>query len=239
MRLSRVSIAPVRLARALALTWLALSCVPMQAQDTGQICLQAYADRNRDGQRDVTETAITRGIAASLLNERGVTIDSRLLDDSPIAADGLLCFNQLLAGEYRIIISSSEFIATTATSAEATVRPGTAPARIDFGARSLAIVETPIAITGFAALDSDAIQTLVIAAGSAIIVIVIMALLGVLISLLVIRRRKRSKAQQTQAPVITGLPPMPLAEDESLDPRLTKDPNEGSPLLFTDEDQQW
>ncbi len=235
----RLSIAPGLMVRALALTGLALLLLPLHAQDTGQICMQAFADQNTDGQRDATETSITRGIAASLLNERGVTIDSRLLEDSPYAADGLLCFDQLLAGEYSIIISSSEFIATTATSAEATVRPGSAPARIDFGARSLAVVESPGALTGFAAFDSDAIQTLFIAAAATIVAIIVMALLGVLIFLLVIRRRKRSRALRTQVPVITGLPPPPAAEDDAPAPRLTKDPNEGSPLLFTDEDQQW
>ena len=139
----------MRLIRAL-LIWLSLLLLgaPVSlAQDTGQICLQAYADDNENGIRDEIEAPIARGVAASLLNERGITIASLLLQD---AADGLLCFDGLFAGDYQVVISSSEYQATTATSASASVHPGEAPARIDFGAKRLVgeYLPDPVAIVG-------------------------------------------------------------------------------------------
>ncbi len=238
MRRALTQFSPRRLARWLALICAALCCLTSLAQDTGQICVRAYVDQNEDGQRAGSEIPIVRGIAASLLDDRDLTIASQFLEDSPYAADGLLCFDQLLAGEYSVIISSSEYIATTATSAEASVRPGTAPARIDFGAKPLAVLAGPSAIADLVALDADGIQTLLLAAGAAALAIIVMSLLGCLLVALILRRRKRAKMPQPRDPAMRGLPTEPPAEDEA-PPRPTKALGEGSPPLFTDEDQEW
>lgn len=221
------------------LIWLSLllSALVSLAQDTGQICLQAYADDNENGIRDEIEAPIARGVAASLLNERGITIASLLLD---AAADGLLCFDDLLAGDYQVVISSSEYQATTRASASASVRPGAAPARIDFGAKRLVgeYIPDPVAIVG--ALDPAAQQTLLVAALAAASSIVVMALLGVLAYFLVIRRVRRRRAPRpSAAPLvpIAGLPPQQDETDDYLRPRQRLDPNRGSPLLFADDEQ--
>lgn len=220
------------------LVWLSLLLGAMAAlaQDTGQICLQAYADEDGDGSRDEIEGPITRGVAASLLNERGITIASQLLQD----ADGLLCFDGLLAGEYQVVISSSEYQATTATSARGSVQPGAAPARIDFGAKGLVgeYVPDPVAIVG--ALDRAAQQTLLVAGLAAAGAIVLMSMLGALVYFLVLRRRlRRRRSQNTSvAPLVplAGAPPRPDETDDYLQPRQRLDPNRGSPLLFADDD---
>ena len=224
---ARAAIAPRRRASWLLITLLALACLIAQAQDRGQICLQAFADANEDGLRTDGEKPIARGVAASLLDERGITISAQLLEDSPYAAAGLLCFGQLPAGFYRVIISSSEYSATTATGAEAEVRPGYAPARIDYGAQPLTAA-APATLTGFAALNPAAQQTLLAALALALSAIIGLSLLG---SLLVARlmRRRRAKTRQ----------PAPPPADEALSPRQANAPNEGSPPVFTDEDQQW
>lgn len=230
----------MRLIRAL-LIWLSLlllSAPVSLAQDTGQICLLAYADDNENGIRDEIEAPISRGVAASLLNERGITIASLLLQD---AADGLLCFDGLFAGDYQVVISSSEYQATTATSASASVHPGEAPARIDFGAKRLVgeYLPDPVAIVG--ALDPAATQTLIVAALAAAGAIVLMSLLGVLIYFLFIRRRlrRRRRPRPGAAPLVplAGLPPHSDETDAYLRPRQRLDPNQGSPLLFADDDQ--
>ena len=221
------------------LIWLSLLLLgaPVSlAQDTGQICLLAYADDNENGIRDEIEAPISRGVAASLLNERGITIASLLLQD---AADGLLCFDRLFAGDYQVLISSSEYQATTATSASASVHPGEAPARIDFGAKRLVgeYLPDPVAIVG--ALDPAATQTLIVAALAAVGAIVLMSLLGALIYFLFIRRRLRRRPRPGAAPLVplAGLPPHSDETDAYLRPRQRLDPNQGSPLLFADDDQ--
>ena len=226
---ARAAIAPRRRARWLLITLLALACLIAQAQDGGQICLQAFADANEDGLRTDGEAPIARGVAASLLDERGITISAQLLEDSPYAAAGLLCFDQLPAGFYRVIISSSEYSATTATGAEAEVRPGFAPARIDYGAQPLTAAAAPAMLTGFAALDPAAQQTLLAAAGLGLSAIIGLSLLGSLLLARLMRRRRRAKTRQSAPPLA----------DEALSPRQTNAPNQGSPPVFTDEDQQW
>ncbi len=216
---------------------LLLSALAALAQDTGQICLQAYADDNQNGIRDEIEGPISRGIAASLLNDRGVTIASLLLED---AADGLLCFDGLFAGEYQVVISSSEYQATTVATVGASVQPGEAPARIDFGAKRLVgeYAPDPVAIVG--ALDPGAQQTLLVAGLAAAGAIVFLSMLGALVYFLVIRRRLRRR----RMPPPSAEPPVPLAglsrqpdeTDYYLRPRQRLDPNRGSPLLFADDD---
>ena len=214
-------------------------CASSLAQDTGQICLRAYIDLNEDGLRADIEGPIARGIAASLLNERGVTISSQLLEDSAYAGDGLLCFDQLLAGDYRVIVSSSEYVATGTKEAEASVRPGTAPALFDFGAKALAVAASPSIITGLAALDGDTLRAVAVAAGAAGAAIIFMSLLGCAIVVVLLRRRRRRRALQLEDRAERDVAFRPPAETETLAPRLTKDPSEGSPPLFTDEDQEW
>lgn len=228
-----------RFRRSLALAFLALFCLIAQAQDTGQICLLAFVDQDEDGQRVGTEAPIARGIAASLLDERGVTIRSQLLEDSPYASDGLLCFEGLLAGEYGIIISSSEYNATTATVAAASVQPGAAPARIDFGAKPLALAAAPNALASLSALDADAVQTLLVAGGASAVLIIVISLLGSLMVALLLRRRRRSKAPALPSIEMSGTSPAARAQDEPLPPRLTEEPGQGSPPVFTDHDEQW
>ncbi len=233
----------MRLIRAL-LIWLSLlllSAPVSLAQDTGQICLLAYADDNENGIRDEIEAPISRGVAASLLNERGITIASLLLQDAPYAADGLLCFDGLFAGDYQVVISSSEYQATTSESASAFVQPGAAPARIDFGAKRLVAeyLPDPVAIVG--ALGPAATQTLIVAVLAAAGAIVVMSLLGVLIYFLVIRRRlrRRQRPRPSAAPPLpmVGLQPHADEADAYLRPRQRLDANQGSPPLFADDDQ--
>lgn len=227
-----------RRSRAL-LIWLCLlllSAGGALAQDTGQICLGAFADDNGNGRRDELETPITRGVAASLLNDRGITIASLLLADSPYADDGLLCFDGLLAGNYQVVASSSQYQATTATSARASVRPGTAPARIDFGARRLVgeYIPDPAAMIG--ALDQAAQQALLVAGLAAAGAIVALSLLGVVVYVKFFRRRRRRRAQRSSTLPPAGLPPE--ESDDYLRPRQRLHPNRGSPLLFADDEQE-
>ena len=218
------------------LSMLLLGVAAALAQDTGQICLGAYADDNSNGRRDETEAPITRGVAASLLNERGVTIASLLLVDSAYADEGLLCFDGLLAGDYQVVASSSQFQATAATRARAAVRPGAAPARIDFGVRRLVgeYVPDPVAMVG--ALDQAAQQTLLVAGLAAAGAIVVMSLLGVFVYVLIVRRRRRRRAQGASAAPLEGSPPLDESDDY-LRPRERLDPNRGSPPLFADDEQ--
>ena len=120
-----------------------LICLPfvslptMLAQETGQVCAQSFEDRDGDGTRGPDERSIAHGVSASLRNQAGLTIATRLLEDSPFAAEGILCFDDLPAGDYQINLRSAEFTSTTAAVFSASVSPGAAPALVEFGLQPL------------------------------------------------------------------------------------------------------
>ncbi|MCY3797715.1 MAG: hypothetical protein OXG84_07900 [Chloroflexi bacterium] len=217
--------------------WLPLICLPLiltnllVAQDTGQVCVQSFEDRDADGTRDADEWSVTRGIGAGLRNVAGVTIASRLLEDSPFAARGLICFEQLLAGDYQITMTSAEFAGTAASTFAASVNPGAAPALIEYGVRPLQ------AASGSAkpgiSLDAEAADALAIALIGSMTAGAAMSVVGLLIFLLILRRRSQ---RASPAPTVRGKAPPPFASHADVDPLHKLAPSADSPPLFADEE---
>jgi len=210
--------------------WLLLICLPLalaspvRAQDTGQVCAQSFIDRDADGSRGLDEPMATRGVSASLQNAAGVTIASLLLDDSPLAADGLLCFGDLLAGDYQITLRSSEFASTTAAAFSASVRPGAAPMVVQFGLQPLpdyALSRSP----ADKASALNAVLPLLI--GGAVLVASLCAA-GFLTALLIFRRRSVSAPAR--------LHHAPIGGETSANPPLKHDSSAGSPPLYAADD---
>ena len=174
--------------RMLALAGLLICSAALNAQDVGQICLLAYADWDENGARDLDEPALNRGVGADLLNAQGITIASRLLVDSPFATNGLLCFDQLTAGDYRLRLTSAEYAATTNASASATVVVGEPPPRIELGV--LPLFEEPRADDQFSIPTDDALVAVLLAAAT-----VAMALLlaAATVALLMTNKRRRRR----------------------------------------------
>ena len=217
------------------------SCL-LSAQDTGQICVQVFDDGNQSGARDDSEVAIIRGIGAHLLNDVSVTIGSKLLEDSPYAADGLVCFDQLPAGDYLVILTSSEYIPTSAASVRAAVEPGSPPALIKVGVR-LIDAAVPDGSSATRGIDARAAEGLLLALIASAITAFLMGVVGVFLYFLVIRprlsvrrvaRQRASAVPAMPAADITGLPPQPPVPGSSGGPAPMHDPNRGSPLLFVD-----
>lgn len=175
--------------RMLALAGLLICGAALNAQDVGQICLLAYADWDENGARDLDEPALNRGVGADLLNAQGITIASRLLIDSPFATNGLLCFDQLAAGDYRLRLTSAEYAATTSASGAATVVVGEPPPRIELGV--LPLFEDSRPQDHSASITDGAIVGLLLAAGAFATALL---LAGVAVALLLstnARRRQR------------------------------------------------
>ena len=168
----------------------------MLAQETGQICAQSFEDRNGDGLRDPDERAIAHGVSASLGNPAGVTISSRLLEDSPFAADGLLCFDDLPAGDYQLTLRSAEFTITTAAVFSASVSPGAAPALVELGLQSLQVAE-PSPGPARLKLDADLVAAVLRALAGGAVVVAISSVIGLLIFLAIFRRRSSPKTGPT------------------------------------------
>ncbi len=188
--------------RRLLLICLPLVMVPqLLAQETGQVCVRSFEDRDGDSLRDPDERTIARGVSAGLLNRAGVTIASRLLEDSPFAADGLLCFDLLPAGDYQIALRSAEFNITTAAVFNATVSPGEAPALVELGLQPLQVAE-PSGGASRIAIDAALVDAVLRALAGSLIVVVIMSFIGLLLYFAFFRRRlMRAPAKPYRAPL--------------------------------------
>ena len=218
-----------------------LFTLSLRAQDTGQICALAYADSNGDGARAANEPAVSHGVGASLLDSASVTIAAKLLEDSPYAADGLLCFDNLEAGEYLVLLTSAEFAATSDASFEAAVVPGAAPYRFDYGVSGLHSVAPAGGLATVESVDEKAVIGLVFALIGSLLVVFIMLLVGALLYLFYFRRRW-SRIQPgrmppaASLPAILGVPPQSQPAPVVANPLLQRKPVQGSPQLFADDE---
>ena len=177
-----------RIRRPLLLCLLLVMAPPLLAQDTGQLCVRSFDDRDGDGLRGPDEGAIAHGVSAGLRNPAGVIIATLLLEDSPFADNGILCFDQLRAGDYQISLRSAEYASTTAAAFAASVNPGDPPALLEFGLQPLRLTE-PSRPAPDVAIDAALVEAVLRGTAGAAIVAVILCLILLLIYLVVSRRR--------------------------------------------------
>lgn len=243
----------------LCIIGLLMSSISIAQEGEGQICVRAFEDRNSNGTFDANEPLITQGVGVNLMNALGVTIDSKLLGDSSTSAQGVVCFQQLLIGDYMVVVTSADYSAVTSTTFNASVVPGSVPVRFDFGGQVISTATDSISTDSSAVPQADrdqAIQGILFGLIGAVVVMGIMVIAGMVIYFGVFRRRmNRVMLQGTGGfrPVTGPMPaynpgtgPMPAYSSppstgsmpavEPHNPLLNRDPNEGSPPLFSDED---
>jgi len=161
------------------------------AQSGGQFCMRAFEDRNGNGTLDAGEPLITRGISVNLLDAQNVTIASALLDQSPTAAQGVVCFQQLPAGQYTMSITSADYTATTPTTMTTALADGDLPIVMEFGGRRAAALITPTpTVSASGGLDRDTLARMVISALGTLVVVAGMVVLGVFIYIMAFRKKQ-------------------------------------------------
>lgn len=176
---------------------LVMAAFPIQAQD-GQFCVQAFEDRDGDGQRDPGEPPITRGIGANLLNASGIVQQTALIDNAPTSAQGVICFLNLPDGQYTMTITSADYSATTLDNmtVDLDAETSTLTTLFEFGAQRL---NDPLAAldaeTAEGELDEATLERIIVAAIGALIVMVGTAFVG-LILLAILRRGRMQRLRQ-------------------------------------------
>jgi hypothetical protein len=163
------------------------------AQDgAGQLCIRAYDDRNGNGAFDEGEPFISRDVGVSLANTEGIITHTALLDDSPRASQGLLCFQSLPTGQYNVVVASAAYVATTADFFVATVSQTSVPQVFDFGARLITLeVGTPTRQGQFSPVQlRNLLQRLLFSSLGAGAVMGFMIFLGVVLYFLFVRPRR-------------------------------------------------
>lgn len=167
------------------------SFVFAQAGD-GQFCVRAYEDRNANGQRD-GEPFLNGGLSANLLDSNDIIIASAILDDSPTANQGIICFEGLTPAQYTVIVASADYAATTPDTLTANVQSGDIPAVLEFGAQR---VNTSVTVVDAAALDEltreQALERVLMAVLGGLVAALVMLVLGLLVFLIAFRGRRRA-----------------------------------------------
>lgn len=221
--------------------------LPMiHAQDAGdgQICVRAFEDRNSNGMYDDNEPPITQGVGVNLLDAQGITIAAKLLEDSESSTQGTVCFRQLLAGNYTVIITSPDYSATTPTSLNTSILPQSVPTRLDFGGQ-LIMTEPNTASSGLeTADDSQSLQGILFGSIGAILVMFFMIIIGTAIYFIVFHRRlKQAPASRPIIPPSTPAYAAPILQDDftMLEESDAPSPNrnDGSPPLFSDDTDEF
>lgn len=170
----------------------------------GQFCLRAYEDRNSSATLDSGEPFLTRGVSANLLNAENLVIASALMDDSPNAAQGVICFQFLEAGQYSLQVTSADYEAITPDTFTASISEGTMPTVVEYGARRF---ESP-ATTGSASsaavtspdTQRDTLGRIVLSGLGALVVMAGMVIFGALIYLVAFRRQSALQVPPITAP---------------------------------------
>lgn len=164
----------------------------------GQLCVRAFEDRDANGQRSATEPLLTRGLSANLLDVRGVVIASALLDQSPTAAQGVMCFLTLPSGQYSVVMTSADYAATTPITITTNVAASGTPTIVEFGGRvPVSTAQTATTNSSGFSLDRYTITRLLFSSLGALVTVALMTVLGVIVYLVMFGRRGQTPAVAT------------------------------------------
>lgn len=196
-----------------------------QTDSGGQFCVKAFEDRDGNQQLDGGEPFLTRGVGAQLLDANGLIVATALIDNSPTAAQGVICFTGLAYGQYTIVVTSPDYTRSTPDSMTVSINAGELPEVFLFGAKR---IEAPASTGGAGSTElspdeqTALLERVVIAAGAALIVVVIMLALGLIIYLMAFRSRlERAVPDVYMSPrVTTGSHPAVRASDSGEYPKL-------------------
>lgn len=167
--------------------------VTAAAQTGGQFCIKAFEDRNANGVQDVGEPVLSRGLSVNLLNTGGVVVQSATLESSQRAAFGEYCFQFLAAGQYSVVVTSSDFRATTPDTMTGAVSDSSAPVVMQFGGQRIATGPAITPVTS-AAQQQDQLAQVIIAVIGALFIVAVMGIVGVIVYALAFRGRLQAAA---------------------------------------------
>lgn len=191
------------------------------AQNTGQLCINAFEDRNGNGQDDSNEPRISQFLDATLQDGDGVIISTLTMRNSPTAASGLLCFQRLEPGQYTISVRSAKFVPTTEAQFITAVSGTGVVQNFSYGGQIIPAQALPAQEDNTLALseaEQEALLRRLLVAGlGAAVVLGAMAVVGAFLAFIIGRSRRRRPA-----------PAVPFADERYATGRYTPVTDTGS-----------
>ena len=193
---------------------LSMTMLVTAQQEGGQACVQAFEDRNSNGIQDGNEANITEGLNANLNDANNITIQSILMEDSPNASRGVLCFQFLPSGTYQIQITSTDYAAVSSNVFTVEVSETGVPTLVQFPAQRIVTgIDTSGASTSSSATDRDTLAGLLLGIIGAVVVMGAMLVLGIAVYVLVFQRRlNRLRAVEGTGPMHPVTGPIPAVQ---------------------------
>jgi len=191
-----------------------LSTFALAQDSAGQLCLRAYEDRNANMVYDEGEPFIAKDVGVNLANAEGVIVQTALLDDSPRASQGLMCFQNLASGQYTLIVASAAYLPTLNTAFIATVSQSSVPQVFDYGAQVIASeLPTPSPTGQVSPLQLRALlQRVLFGSLGAAVVMTVVGIIGVILYFLFVRPKPVTAYAPEQAYMRPDTGAMPIAE---------------------------
>jgi hypothetical protein len=162
-----------------------------QTPTNGRFCVRVFEDANNNAVQEPGEPAITQGVGAEL-RARGsqVILDSMLVQDSPTARNGEMCFTGLELGQYEILLTSAIYEIPSTDNTVFTELTETQPVMISnysVPARAVELVNADATDS----TNSDALlERALVATAGALIAMALAAFVGILIYVLMLRPRQ-------------------------------------------------
>jgi hypothetical protein len=181
--------------RTLLLLLVVTLALPLLAQDSGgQLWVQAFEDRNGNGQHDAGEPFLTQNVSVDLLNADGVVVARGSLDGAPYASRGYVGFLYLDPGAYTAVITSPELTPTTPDHVAVTITAGALPVTVLYGAQRAAVASTTDGAAS--SLLNSELARVALSGFVALVVVGIMIVIGMLIYTLVLRRHFQAEMKR-------------------------------------------
>ncbi len=181
--------------RSLTLLLVVTLALPLLAQDSGgQLWVQAFEDRNGNGQHDAGEPFLTQSVSVDLLNADGVVVASGSLDGAPYASRGYIGFLYLDPGTYTAAITSPELTPTTPDRVAVTITDGALPVTVLYGAQRATVTATTEGAAS--SLLNGELARVALSGFAALVVVGIMTFIGIVIYTLVLRRRYQAELKR-------------------------------------------
>jgi hypothetical protein len=161
-------------------------------ENNGSVCIQTFEDRNGNATLDAGEPFIVKDVGVNLANAEGIITQTAMLDDSPRASSGLVCFSALPEGQYTLQVVSAAYNSTTNTAFTAIVTDSSIPQRFDYGGQVIT-PQIPDSLNTANAVDSNRVRSRLESAffagiGSAL-VIAVLSIVGAFFYFLLFRPR--------------------------------------------------
>lgn len=169
--------------------------------NNGRFCVRLFEDLNDNTVQEAGEPTVTQGIVADL-RARGsqVILQSMLVQNSPEARRGEVCFTDLALGQYEIMLKSASYAIPTGDNTVFTELTATQPVIISSYGVSPRLVSASTQGDANSVDQDEVLERAVISLAGALIAMAVMAFIGIMVYVVMMRPKRQAVAASDYSP---------------------------------------